>query len=387
MPHLEYYYFLIFFGSAVVGLIGLWLRQPLIVVYVVLGSLIGPYGFNLIHDIHVLEDLSEIGIIFLLFLLGLDLIPNSLFNVFARVTKVSIFGSLLFFSLGFGFAFVAQFNLLECLIIGIATLFSSTIIGIKLLPTTVLHHKITGEMIIGILLIQDFLAILALMSINILSDANIELFKVIAIIVGLPVLYFGCQLTVKYALNKIIAKYDHISEFIFVLAIGWCIGVSHISKMMGLSAETGAFIAGVTLAASPISKYLSLQLKPLRDFFLTIFFFTLGALFNFQLFTEIWLLVLLFTLLVIVSKPLAFRFLSFGQLGTKKMAWDLGFRLGQLSEFSLLICILAFQNQLISQHANTLIQATTILTILISSYVIVANLPNPIAFKKHLRRD
>ena len=384
---LSNYFFLIFFGAMLLGTIGMYLKQPLLVIYVVLGAVIGPYGLDKVSSLDSLLDLSEIGIIFLLFLLGLDLKPSSLTKFFGRVASISIASSIVFFAIGFAFGWLLNFTIVESMILGISLLFSSTILGIKLLPTTVLHHKRAGEMIIGLLLVQDFLAIFALVLINTLSTGSISATKILFIILMLPTLYFGCGFVVQKLINPIIIKFDQISEFIFLLAIGWCLGIAHLAEMIGLSLETGAFIAGVSLATSPIAKYITVSLKPLRDFFLVIFFFSLGALFDFEVAKQIYLPAIALAIIVILIKPVVLRYLSLDRIGKARLSWDIGIRLGQLSEFSLLVAILALDKGLISIKASTLIQAATLLTILLSSYAIVLSLPNPIAPSAKLRRD
>jgi Kef-type K+ transport system membrane component KefB len=169
--------------------------------------------------------------------------------------------------------------------------------------------------------------------------------------------------------------------------VGWCLGLSEAAHALGLSAEIGAFIAGVSLATSPISQYIAVNLKPLRDFFLVLFFFSVGARFNLGLIGEIILPALVLSALMLALKPVTYRFLLKGVSEKRILAWDLGFRLGQVSEFSLLIAYVAASGALISSEASLLIQATTILTFVVSSYIVVLNYPSPIAISDHLRRD
>ncbi|MBV1892125.1 MAG: cation:proton antiporter, partial [Gammaproteobacteria bacterium] len=150
---------LIFSGAAIVASLALFGRQPLLVAYIVLGAILGPYGTGMIPDVHLISEISHIGIIFLLFLLGLDMQPQSLLSVLKKVTHVTLISSVIFAGTGYGIAYVFGFTHLENLIIGAAMMFSSTIIGIKLLPTTILHHRHIGEMMVGMLLMQDFIAI------------------------------------------------------------------------------------------------------------------------------------------------------------------------------------------------------------------------------------
>ena len=160
--------FLIFSGAAVISSFALFTRQPLIVGYIVLGGLFGPYGLDLVSDSKTLEQISHIGIVFLLFLLGLDLQPRNFGKLIGRSALVTITSGVILCLLGTLICRQFDFSWMESGVIGVSLMFSSTIIGIKLLPTTMLHHKHTGEVLIAILLIQDMLAIITLTtSINI----------------------------------------------------------------------------------------------------------------------------------------------------------------------------------------------------------------------------
>ena len=156
---------------------------------------------------------------------------------------------------------------------------------------------------------------------------------------------------------------------------------------MGLSAEIGAFIAGVSVATSPISQYIAVNLKPLRDFFLILFFFAVGAKLDLSALDTVFVPAAILAALVLGLKPVVYRFLLKGVSEKRVLAWNLGFRLGQASEFSLLIAYVAASSAIISQQTSLLIQATTIITFLVSSYIVVLNYPTPIAVSDRLRRD
>ena len=380
-------FFLIFSGAAVLASIALYTRQPLIIAYILLGAMIGPYGLELVSDIELLEESGHIGIIFLLFLLGLDMQPKALFAVAKKATLVALLSALIFAAIGFGIAYSFNFSLIESLVIGAAMMFSSTIISIKLLPTTVLHHRHTGELIIGLLLLQDLLAIFVLI-ILLSSDAGqLDIELIAKALIGLPILALAAYLAVKYLLLALINRFDRFQEYIFLLAIGWCLGMAEAATALGLSGEIGAFIAGITLATSPISQYIAINLKPLRDFFLILFFFALGAQFNLNLLADIILPATLLAIMMTIVKPIVFRFLLQGMDEHRDLAWSVGFSLGQNSEFSLLIAYVATGALLIGDDASHLIQATAILTFIISTYIVIFNFPTPIAPNDKLRRD
>jgi Kef-type K+ transport system membrane component KefB len=383
-------FFLIFSGAAALASVALYTRQPLIIAYIALGALIGPSGLALVTDLRQLSDIGHIGIIFLLFLLGLDMQPQALVTTLRNSTVVGLASSAVFFLASWGMACVFIDDAGEAAIVGVAMMFSSTIIGIKLLPTTVLHHRHIGEMMVGLLLLQDLIAIIVLVVIMATSGSGSDeqaAGQILKVLIALPLLGLAAWAAVRYVLLALIQRFDRFHEYIFLLAIGWCLGVAESAQALGLSAEIGAFVAGISIATSPIAQYIAVNLKPLRDFFLILFFFAVGARFDLSMLPQVWLPACALAVLVLVMKPVIYRFLLKGVSERRSLAWDLGFRLGQASEFSLLIAYIAFDAGLISVNASLTIQAATIISLLASSYIVVLNYPTPIAISDRLRRD
>ena len=148
-----------------------------------------------------------------------------------------------------------------------------------------------------------------------------------------PVLIIFAYFTTRFVLIKLIARFDHFKEYIFLLAIGWCLGLAALAAEIGLSAEIGAFVAGVSLATSPIALFIAYSLKPLRDFFLILFFFSLGAQLNIGLLSEVIAPALLLAALALSLKPIVFRYLLRRFSERNRLAWDAGLRLGRLVNF------------------------------------------------------
>lgn len=385
--HLETLFFLIFTGAAVMATLSLFARQAMIIGYILIGILLGPWGLGFVNDPELVEGISKIGIMFLLYLLGLDLLPQQLWKMLGEALTVTLLSSVVFLLIGFAVGWVFGYAVLESLLLGVVMMFSSTIIGLKLLPTTTLHHKHTGQIIISILLIQDVIAIVVLLLLQGYGKGGNLVVSVGLQLLNLPILIGIAWILEKFLLEKLIMRFDQIHEYIFLLAIGWCLGMAELAFYMGLSHEIGALIAGVALASSPISLYITEKLKPLRDFFLVMFFFSLGAGFNLSVVNQIILPALLLATTLIVVKPLVFTLLLQWSGERTLISREVGFRLGQASEFSLLIAVLAVQSGFIPEKTSYLIQLTTLLTFIFSSYIIVVNYPTPIATSDRLRRD
>lgn len=382
-----YSIFLIFTGAAVFATLALFARQAMIVGYIILGILLGPWGLALVDDASLVTDISHIGIMFLLYLLGLDLLPRQLMSMLGKALIVTLVSSAIFALLGFLVGVTFGYSVSESILIAAVTMFSSTIIGLKLLPTTTLHHKHTGQIIISILLIQDLIAIIILLLLQGYGKGGDLMLDILFQLCTLPVLIFVSWVIQRYVLIKLIIKYDQIHEYIFLLAIAWCLGIAELATLIGLSHEIGAFIAGVSLASSPIALFITERLKPLRDFFLIIFFFSLGAGFNIGLIADLIAPALLLATMIMVVKPMVFAILLNKEGEKKYVSREVGFRLGQISEFSLLIAILGVQSQFISEATSNMIQLTTLITFIVSSFIIVRSYPTPIAVRDKLRRD
>lgn len=380
--------FLIFVGTAILSTAALFTRQSLLVAYIVLGAALGPWGLKLVSNSDVIKQAGDVGIIFLLFLLGLHLQPQNLFHSLRKMSFITFASSLIFFSMGFITCYAFGYSILESMVIGIAIMFSSTIIGLKLLPTTILHHQHTGELVISILLLQDIIAIAAILIMQIVGGSNTTTMSTIIItILAFPVQLIFAYLVQTYVLSWLLAKFDKIHEYIFILSIGWCLLMTEFSHYFGLSEEIGAFIAGVSLASNPISFYIAESLKPLRDFFLVLFFFSIGASFNFGYFNEVIASACILASFALLLKPIIFSWLLQRSGEIKTVSWEIGVRLGQMSEFSLLIIYMAQQTDLLNPMDAYMAQAAVILTFIVSCYWTVMKYPTPMAATDQLRRD
>lgn len=381
-----YILFLIFCGAAILATLAMSVRLSLIIAYILLGMLIGPWGMHMFDDVELIHNIANVGIIFLLFLLGLNLHPQKLIELAGKTTIVTGVCSAVLLVVGFAYSLLFGYTMTEALIIGSALMFSSTIIGLKLIPTTVLHHQHTGEVMISVLLLQDIIAIFLLLALEGSARASLGWMAVAKPVLGLPLLVITVYLVEKYILTRLISHFDRIQEYIFLLAIGWCLGVAEVAEQIGLSYEIGAFIAGVSIARSPIALFISENLKPLRDFFLIIFFVALGAGFNLEILGDIWLAAIGLTLMAVALKPILYRFMMHFTDETVERSTEVAMRLGQMSEFSLLVAVMATELAVIRSEVSYLIQVATMASFIFSSYYVVARYPTPIALSDKLRR-
>ncbi len=386
LDHIILQFVLIFAGAALFATLFLYLRQPIIVAYIVLGIVVGPKGLGLINDADQIEQLAHIGIILLLFLIGLNFQPKKLVGLLGRVGLVTLVTCFIFTLLGLATALALGFPFFDSLVIGAALMFSSTIVSLKLIPTTQLHHRHIGDVMLSVLLLQDVIAIVLIVLVTEGGMDNITV-SVALLLLKLVVLGITSFAIVRFVITKLFLKFDVIKEHTFVMTLGWGLFVAGAAEMLGLSLEMGAFIAGISLATVPIALVIAEELKPLRDFFLILFFFSIGAKLDLVVSQQLFVPGLIITALLMVTKPVIFNW-GFKAIGEKpKNSAQLGVRLGQASEFSLLIAFSALASGLIEERSSYLIQLVVVLTFVASTYWVVNAYPTPISYKIGQRKD
>jgi len=377
---------LIFAGAAIFATAFLYLKQPVILAYIGFGIVAGPWGLGLIKEPGHIEELSHIGVILLLYLLGINLKPDRLYHLFSKTAVVTLLTSLVFLVMIASAAIAFGFGFVESIIIGAALMFSSTIISLKLIPTTALHHRHTGEMMTSVLLMQDVIAILLIVMLTGGQGDNVGM-AIAMLFIKLIVLAVVAYALVRYVINNLFLRFDIIQEYTFLLALGWGMLGAGVAQGIGLSYEMGAFVAGVAFASSPVSMVIAEHLKPLRDFFLILFFFSIGAQFNFLVTQQVLLAGIVIAIMIVVIKPFVFK-QGFQLIGEdRKFSAELGARLGQGSEFSLLVSYSALAIGMIDLRASYLIQMVVILTFVLSTYWVVYRYRTPISSTEKNRMD
>jgi Kef-type K+ transport system membrane component KefB len=373
-------------GAAVLGTLFLYARQPILIAYITIGFAVGPNGLGLIQSTDHIEDIAHFGVILLLFLIGLSLQPLKLLGLFRKTVFLTLGTSLLFGIVSFLFALLLRYDTHSAVIFGAAMMFSSTVVGLKLVPTTTLHHKRTGEIMTSVLLLQDMLAILVILFIT--GDKSDHVLLTFAMLAGKFV--FLCVLSfagVRYVMVPLLRRFDVVQEYTFVATLGWCLLWAEAAHILGLSYEVGAFVAGLSIASCQIALVIAEHLKPLREFFLILFFFAIGAELDFRLDPTLILAALVFAAVLVPLKAHVFRF-AFRKSGeSPELSRELAVRLAQSSEFSLLVVFAALSIGVLSTEKAMVIQITTIMTYIISTYWVVLKYPTPISGSSALRRD
>lgn len=346
------------------------LKQPLIIGHILTGILLGPAIFGVIKSGETIEVMGSFGIALLLFLVGLGLNPKIIKEV-GKVSLLTGIGQVLFTTIaGLGVATIFGYSLVSALYIAVALTFSSTIIILKLLTDKREHNKLYGKISIGFLLVQDIIATIALVVASASGGDNVTPGSLLLLLgkgLGLVLLTIAVAHYIIKPLGNFLTKSQ---ELLFLFAIAWGFGIATLFYEAGFSLEVGALVAGVSLATMTYAQEIASRLRPLRDFFIVVFFIALGSNLNFSSMNGLLLQIVGFSALVLIGNPIIVMSIM-GALGyTKKTGFKAGLAVAQISEFSLIFILLGFNNGQISEEVVSLVTIVGIITIAASSYMI-----------------
>lgn len=356
--------------ATLVALVMRRLKQPLIIGHILTGILLGPAIFSIIKSNETIELFGSFGIALLLFLVGLGLNPR----VIKEVGKVSILtgiGQVLFTTIaGVAVSTLFGYSLIPSLYIAVALTFSSTIIILKLLTDKREHNKLYGKISIGFLLVQDIIATIALMVASASGKGSLTSTSLLLLFAkGIGLLLFTVALA-QFVVKPLTSFLSKSQELLFLFAIAWGLGIATLFYEVGFSLEVGALVAGVCLATMTYAQEITSRLRPLRDFFIVVFFISLGAKLSFAGLGGILLQTIGFSALVLIGNPLIVMAIMGGLGYTKKTGFKAGLAVAQISEFSLIFILLGYNNGQISEEVVSLVTIVGIITIAASSYMI-----------------
>src|SRR3989339_1301560 len=354
---------LIIIVATVCAIIAKALRQPLIPAYILAGILLGPV-FKVITDSELIFTLSEIGVAFLLFIVGLEIDIKKLRDV----GMVSSFGGIIQMvataTLAFILAALVGFGALEATYIGIMMALSSTMVAVKLLSDKKKIDTLHGRIAIGILVMQDIAAILVLALFSDYSGVS----AIIGAIAKTGAFFLVAAILSKFILPGFFKFAAKARELLFLCAISLCLLFATTAAFFNLSIAIGAFIAGIAIANLPYHIEIMARVKPLRDFFATIFFVALGLRLQLEALGSIIYPLIIFLAFVLLVKPFIIQFICsfFGY--QKRTGYEVAIILAQVSEFSLIIASLALTAGILTLDGFTLVLMVGIITITATTY-------------------
>jgi len=365
--------------AAGVAAIGLKLRQPLIISFLFAGILVGPSCIGLVHDVQEIELLAGIGISLLLFVVGLRL-DLTMIRTVGPVALATGLGQVAFTSLvGFLIALAFGMPLVTAVYVAVALTFSSTIIIVKLLSDKKEIDSLHGRIAVGFLIVQDIVAILALIGLTAFGggrqDGQGFLAQSLWILARGLMMLAVVVATMKWVLPSVLRYMARSPELLVLFAIAWAVVLSSAAEVLGFSKEVGAFLAGISLASSPQRDAIGARLVVLRDFLLLFFFIHLGAQLNLADLSAEAGKASVFSVFVLVGNPLIVMIIM-GIMGyRKRTSFMSGLAVAQISEFSLILAALGLSLGHIDQSAVSLITVVGLVTIFASTYMILYSGP------------
>lgn len=360
--------------AAGLGIVAKFLKQPVVLAYLAAGLLLGYFQLFDVQGNEIFHILSELGIMFLLFLVGLEINYSSLRLVGKPAVIVGL--SQIFFTaiIGWVLASWLGFSLIASLYIAIALTFSSTIIIVKLLSDKKDLNSLYGKISIGALLVQDFFAILLLIFLAGIFEgeqaANWVMPMVWTLLKGIGLfavmLWLGRKI-MPFIFNKI----AHSQELLFLLSLAWVFLLAAAVSRIGFSIEIAGFLAGLALANSSENYQIGSRIRPLRDFFIMIFFIVLGSSIMISDLGDIVKPIIVFSLFVLIGNPLIVTIIM-GLMGySKRTGFLTGLAMAQISEFSFILAAMGLKLGHLDEKSVALITAVGIVTITVSSYMII----------------
>ncbi len=358
--------------AAGLGILARFLKQPIILAYLSAGIIIGAFGLSHVINKEFFTVLSEMGLMFLLFLIGLEINYSSLRMVGKISVLIGLGQIILTFIPGFYIAQFFGFNLLQSAYIAIALTFSSTVIVVKLLSESRQTNSLYGKISIGFLLVQDIVAILILVFLaGVRESGSFAVSGILFALIKGTVLFALMLFLGRKIIPLLFDKIARSQELLFLSSLAWCFGVAIMASKAGFSIEIGGFLAGLSLANSSEHFQISAKVRSLRDFFVLIFFVVLGSSLVFSNLSGLTLPIIALSLFVLIGNPLIVLIIM-GLMGYRKRTSFLcGVATAQVSEFSLILAALGLKIGHLNESAVSLITAVGIITIVLSTYLII----------------
>ncbi len=349
-------------------------KLPLVVAYLITGVGIAVAAPQITGHDSVLHFLPELGIALVLFLIGMELDLREIRSL-GKPIIVAAIGQIVIASIGaYAIASLLKFGQAESLFLGIGMSFSSTVVVVKMLLEKKELTSLYGKLAIGILLIEDLVAIVILMGLSVGSSAlglglqqALPILTLVIKAIGLFVLTFILS---RFVLERVFKSVAKSVELLFLTAIAWCFMFTTLAIFAGFSVVIGAFLAGVALASSPYHLQIQGKIKPLRDFFVTLFFVYLGTQVRLSDLQAAIIPAIVLTAFSLTIKPLIFLLLL-GNFGFRKHTmFQTSLTLSQISEFALIIMLVGASSGAVGSLSMTVIALVAVISIIISSVMI-----------------
>ena len=348
--------------------------QPTVIAYLATGLLIGPAGFSLVSQSELTGQISELGLVFLLFLIGLEIDIDEIREILRPTLVIGLLQIAATFIAGFAVSLAIGFSTFESIFIGAATMFSSTALVVKLLADKNQSSTLPGRLDIGVLLVQDVIVvlILALLSTGAgnIETLAVEFGKILATITAISITAIGGA---RYILPKILKKTETTPQSFFIYGVAWAFIFITLATEFNISTEIGAFVAGLGLAQLPYDRELQERVRPLTDFFMAIFFIDFGLGLAGSEIAAVLPQAIIASMILMAAKFLIFFSLIDWQKFTPETSFIGAVNMTQISEFGLILGGVASTQGFIGSEIVAFLSLIAIITMGASSYLLRFN--------------
>jgi len=366
---------IIIFGISALGIFILnKLRIPSIVGFLISGMLIGPHGLELIKDVHLVEIFAEIGVVLLLFTIGLEFSLKKIFTLRKAIFVIGFMQVLITFLavVGICLAFL-KFDMNTSLIMGSLISLSSTAIVMKLLFDRGEIDSPHGRISLGILIFQDLSVVLFMMMIPVLGGTEKDILKIIKItgesVVIILLVILSARWLVPLLLHQIVRT--RMRELFIISIIFICLGAAYLTYRLGLSLAIGAFIAGLIISESEYSYQAISDVLPFKDSFNGLFFISIGMLMDIDFLLENLGMVIISVVGVVLLKTLISTGIIFSLWSNLRVSLQSGLILSQIGEFSFILSVAAMKQGLMQEEMYQLFLSSAIVTMLLTPLLVV----------------
>ena len=366
--------------ASVVVVIFQKIKQPVVLGYILTGVIIGPYTlpFSLVTEVAQVESLAELGVIFLMFAIGLEFSFHRLKRMGFSAITTGVFKVLIVTLVGYYLGRVIGWEIYESLFFGAALSISSTTIIIKEIEDSGLKNKRFAEIVFGVLIVEDLLAVLMLTSLSTVVITkhffSLEMLRATAKLFLVIGSWFVVGYFVMPILFRRIIKYVS-EETLTIVSISLCVSMATIAAYFHYSAALGAFIMGSILAETPFAHRIQQLTRPVRDVFAAVFFISVGMLINLRNIFEHWGVILLLSLIAIMVRVLITTLGTFLTGQGLKTSIRAGFSMAPIGEFSFIIMGLGISLGVVSASLYQVIIGVATITTLVSPYLMkISNL-------------
>ncbi len=358
--------------AAGVGMVARLFKQPMILAYLVVGGVISALGLIPISTSPLYQTFGQLGVTLLLFLVGLQINVSALRKVGAASVILGLGQVVITFVGGFFIGIFLGLSSVSAAYIAIALTFSSTVIVVKLLSDRQDMNSLYGKLSLGILLVQDVVAILLLIILSGFQSGQKLSAAPVILTISEAVLMFGFAYWLgRMIMPRIFQFLARSEEMLFMTSLAWVFLVAAAVQRLGFSIEIGGFLAGLALANSSTHYEIASRVRPLRDFFIALFFIVLGSAVVLSNLGGLSAPIIVFSLFVLIGNPIIVLMLM-GIMGYhRRTSFLTGVTVAQISEFSLILAALGYKLGHISAQDVTIITAVGVITIALSSYMII----------------